>query len=134
MSESLKNCLLLDSDSAYASDIADSLQLLKYKVLHVSDLELAQKELEQNPPKLILARVNPENTPGLGVEFAQVVFDHPIRKEVPLIGLHRTGEVDTFQDETHKFYRLIKLPVEFPKFTRQVQKVLDDFEAEQGLL
>ncbi|MCB0332211.1 MAG: hypothetical protein KDD55_01860 [Bdellovibrionales bacterium] len=121
-------CILLESDDAVINDITYSLKLIDLEVLVAESLEDAKDLLEEQRPELIIVRGHVVGDSDAGFRLADEVRSHPQFSTVPVMLLCAEGEHDSLDELPESFVAELKLPVEFPTFTKNVRAILQELE------
>ncbi|MEZ4752880.1 MAG: hypothetical protein R3A13_01010 [Bdellovibrionota bacterium] len=114
--------ILLEKDDKILSDIKCSLDLIGVSVIHVNDLNACKEALVETDTPLILARIGKQiedqSKIKKTIEASGTLFG------VPVAALGTETELLAARNEGLKPFAELKLPVEFPQFTYDVQRVL----------
>ncbi len=121
-------CILLESDEAVINDISYSLKLIDLEVMVVASLDEAKDLLEEERPELVLVRGHVLGDSEAGFRLADEVRGHPDFSTVPVMLLRAEGEYEELSELPESFVAELKLPVEFPTFTKQARALLEELE------
>jgi hypothetical protein len=114
-----RNVVLLASTAAVIKDVKDSLALIDMVVYPVATLGEAKKAIVDRSPTLILTVLAVKSDPNAGAKLAKDCAAHATLKSVPVVALLQKSD-----PESADFLYQVRLPVEFPRFTQQIQEVV----------
>ncbi len=121
-----RTCLLFSSDSTTISDVRAALKLLNFTVRAVPSAFEAEAFVQEQKPALVLAQVKGSEGPAIGLEFGRsIIGSRPEGEKEPLvISLPRPEELPLLEKAKDAFDAMALLPVSFPNFTQEVEKVI----------
>jgi len=120
-----KTILLLESDEQIVKDVIASLRLIDVSVQLVRTASEVKPAAREKRPALILLRLRLQGDQKAVIELAaELAADEELR-EVPAAVLCTESEKRLLEGHLHLFDAAINLPVEFPEFTKQVQRVME---------
>ena len=120
----MKPILLLESEESVIKDVTCSLKLVDIPVLSFWNVDEARRMALESQPELILARARVGDDAGAGVSLARALAGEKEGRAFPVVVLLTQSERGLIGEHRRLFVSEIGLPVEFPAFTRQVQKIL----------
>ncbi|MCB0319492.1 MAG: hypothetical protein KDD60_01120, partial [Bdellovibrionales bacterium] len=128
-----KSCVVCVHDKDSLTDIQHSLKMLKLSVRGATDLVHARAELiSGEEPALILVEGDAEDRDGVIRDFVRSVKSHPslYRAPVCLMVQVEEGEKESapsLAQVSAPVDGVLHLPVEFPNFSREVRRMLEQY-------
>ncbi|MCB0317251.1 MAG: hypothetical protein KDD56_00735, partial [Bdellovibrionales bacterium] len=120
----MQKVLLIEKDEKIASDIRCALDLIGVQLASTPDIISSKQLAKEAMPSLILARV------GKNQDDSQALFlnvgTNASLFGIPVVFLGTEQELTRAKNAGVKAFADLNLPVEFPQFTYEVQRVLAD--------
>lgn len=122
---SVSSVLLVDEDEAVVQDVVCSLRLVELPV-HVAKTadQALVLALEHKPQLVLMFLSRTGSAAGVEVGLGRLFKQNPDLKDIPLLALCDGERLENFGPGRELFDGLLKVPVEFPAFTYDVQRYL----------
>ena len=120
----MQTLILLEQDEKIVSDVKCSLDLIGVSIAHAEDLNSCKQAISEHTPPLILARI------GKQIDDRETLIksigEGGRLYGVPVTALGTETELLACKDAGLSAFAELKLPVEFPQFTYEVQRIMAD--------
>lgn len=120
----MQTLVLIENDDRIISDIKCSLDLIGVSLVHAQSLNDCKSAVDEHEPPLILARIGKQLQDSEG--FSKSVRDNGRLFGVPVTVLGTETELSVSREQGINSFAELKLPVEFPQFTYDVQRIMAD--------
>ena len=120
----MQTLILLEQDDNIVSDVKCSLDLIGVSVAHAVDLNSCKQAITEYSPPLILARIGKQADDREAL--IRSIGENGRLFGIPLTALGTETELLACKDSGLSAFAELKLPVEFPQFTYEVQRIMAD--------